>query len=378
MTTESSRGFYVLASVCAGAALGLAAYRFGVLPFAWKATGSFLFPGITVGLALAARSLTRHREGRPAIALLVLGALFGAGAAFGAAYLAVPPLSRARMTTYVLPGFSIGLPPGDLPGQRIFDYELGKLMMQDVGGQGGVVVVSWEGGEPSHEDLELAAKALGPAMGMSGSPTLVTMTGPRGTAVETVLLEGDKSPMRMSYLPCGARRVLLATMAGDNTAAVHGRILPTFVCKPDPKLENLSKGIVPLVAELPGWFATDRDPGQVVLSDGSGMVLLKTMPHSPKGIEDMVVPMFNAVGWKLAITGHVGDRSLVSGTIEDQLVHGWVKSVQCSTQMVMVVAIAAELAGADKLAKDLESARCVRHQEAPTVWPDPPVAPAAP
>lgn len=182
----------------------------------------------------------------------------------------------------------------------------------------------------------------------------------------------------MSSLPCGTRRVMIATMAGSDTEAVHARVLPTFMCKPDPKRETITPGIVPLVAELPGWFATERDPGQVVLSDGAGMVLLKTIANSPRGAEDMVVPMFNAIGWKLAITGHVDDRSLVSGTIEGELVHGWVKSVKCSTQAVIIVAIATDLAGADKLATDLKSARCVRHGEAPTSWPDPPADPAVP
>ena len=376
-TTAGSRGFYLLASVFAGAALGLVAYRFGVLPFLWKAKGSFLFPALAAGLGVAARSVIKDREGRPALPLLLLGGLLGAAAAFGGAYLAVPPLSHARLTSYGLPGFTIGLPAGETSDQKFFEYDVGKIMVKNLAGQGGVIAVSWEGGEPSREDLELAAKAIGPAMGAIGTPTLTTVSGPRGTAVDTVVVASDKSPFRMSFLPCGSRRVVIATMAGSDTAAVHARVLPTFVCKPDPKRETVTKGVVPLVAELPGWFATERDAGQVVLSDGVGMVLLKTIASSPAGVEDMVVPMFNAVGWKVAITGHVGGRSLISGTIEGQVVQGWVKSVTCGTQAVLVVAIATDLAGADTLATQLASTRCVRPGETPTAWPDPPAAPAA-
>ena len=376
-TTDSSRGFYLLASVFGGAALGLAAYRFGVLPITWKAKGSFLFPALVVGLSFAAKSVIKDRGPRPALPLLIVGTLLGAGAAFGAAYLAVPTVGNARMTTHELPGFSIGLPSGEMSDQKFFEYDVGKIMVKNLAGQGGVVAVSWEGGEPSREDLELAAQALGPTMGATGVPTVTTVSGPRGTAVDTVAVDSDKSPFRMSFLPCGTRRVMVATMAGKDTAAVHGLVLPTFACKPDPKRETITKGVVPIVAELPGWFATERDPGQVVLSDGVGMVLLKTIANSPQGVEDMVVPMFNAVGWKLAITGHVDDRSLVSGTIEGQLVHGWVKSVKCSMQAVIVVAIATDLEGANKLATQLQSARCVRHGETPTAWPDPPADPAA-
>ncbi len=374
-TTEGSRGLFLLASVLAGAAVGLVAYRFGVLPFAWKAKGSFLFPALTVGLGIAARTVVKDRPGRPGIPFLVLGGLLGAAAAFGAAYLAAPPLGHARLAAHELPGFTIGLPSGETSGQKFFEYDVGNFMVKNLGGQGGVISVSWEGGEPSREDLEMAAKALGPAMGASGVPSVTTMSGPRGTAVDTVVIDSNKSPFRMSFLPCGSRRVMVATMAGSSTEAVHARVLPTFVCKPDPAREKDTKGIVPLVAELPGWYATERDPGQVVLSDGTGMVLLKTI-SSPKGVEDMVVPMFNAVGWKLVVTGRVGDRSLVSGTIEGQVVHGWFKSVKCATQAVIVVAIATDLAGADTLATQLESARCLRHAEAPTAWPDPPAAPA--
>lgn len=375
--TQGSDGFYALACVLGGAALGLLVYRYGVLPFSWKAKGSFMFPALVVGLSFAARAVVKDRGPRPQLPLLVVGTLVGAGAAFGAAYLAVPPLGRAGMTSHELPGFSIGLPSGEAPAQRFFEYDVGKLMVKNLGGQGGVIAVTWEGGEPVREDLELAAKALGPAMGASGVPSITTMTGPRGTAVDTVVIASDKSPLRMSFLPCGTRRVMVATMAGSDTEAVHARVLPTFVCKPDPKRETITKGVVPIVAELPGWFATERDAGQVVLSDGVGMVLMKTIANSPKGVEDMVVPMFNAAGWKLAITGHVDDRSLVSGTIEGELVHGWVKSVKCSTQAVIVVAIATDLAGADRLAKQLQGTRCVRHGETPTAWPDPP-AEAAP
>jgi len=378
MTTESARGFYLLASVFAGAALGLVAYRFGVLPFAWTAKGSFLFPGLAAGLGVAARAVVKDRGPRPAVPLLVVGGLVGAAATFGLAFLAVPPLSHARLTVRELPGFSIGLPSGEASEQKFFDYDVGKLMVKNVGGQGGVIAVSWEGGVPSREDLELAAKALGPAMGGTGTPAITNLTGPRGTAVETVVIDSDKSPMRLSFLPCGTRRVMIATMAGSDTEAVHARVIPTFTCKPDPKRETITPGVVPLIAELPGWFATERDAGQVVLSDGSGMVLLKTMPSSPTGVEDMVVPMFNAIGWKLAVTGHVGDRSIVTGTIEGELVHGWVRSVKCVTQAVIVVAIAVDIAGADKLAAQLDAARCARPGEAPTSWPDPPADPAAP
>lgn len=378
MSTESQRGFYLLASVFAGAAVGLVLYRYGMLPFVWKSKGSFLFPGLAAGLGVAAHSVVKNRDGRPAFPLLALGGLFGAAAAFGLAFLAVPSLGRAAPTVHELPGFSIGLPPGDVPDQKFFEYDVGKLMVKNVGGSGGVIAVSWEGGAPSREDLELAAKALGPAMGATGVPTIVTMYGPRGTAVDTILIDSDKSPMRLSFLPCGSRRVMIATMAGSETETVHARALPTLVCKPDPKRETLTPGMVPLVAELPGWFATERDPNQVVLSDGSGMVLLKTMTASPSGVEDMVVPMFNAIGWKLAVTGHAGGRTLVSGTIEGELVHGWVRSVSCGTQAVMIVALATSLEGADKLATQLQSARCLRHGETPTAWPDPPAEPAAP
>lgn len=374
-TTGGSRGVYFLASVLGGIALGLAAYRFGVLPLGWSAKGSFLFPALFVGLSFAVRAAIKDRGPRPALPLLVAGTLLGASVGFGAGYLAVPTLGRARLTTHAMPGFTIGLPSGETSDQKIFDYDIGKVMVKNLAGQGGVIVVSWEGGEPAREDLEMAAKALGPAMGATGVPTIMTVSGPRGTAVDTVVLASDKSPFLMSFLPCGTRRVMVATMARSDTEALHARVLPTFVCKPDPARETITKGVVPLVAELPGWFATERDPGQVVLSDGNGMVMLKTIASSSaSGVEDMVVPMFNAVGWKLAITGHVGDRSLVSGTIEGQLVHGWFKSVMCGTQSVIVVAIATDLAGADTLATQLASTRCVRHGEAPTVWPDPPAA----
>lgn len=381
-TTEGSRGFYFLASVLGGIALGLAAYRFGVLPFGWAGKGSYLFPALFVGLGYAARAVIKDRGPRPALPLLVVGTLLGAGAGFGASYLAVPTLGNARLTTHALPGFAIGLPSGEAPAQKLFDYDVGKFQVKNLAGQGGVILVSWEGGEPLREDLEMAATALGPSMGATGVPTLTTVKGPRGTAVDTFRLEGDKSPFLMSVLPCGTRRVLVATMAGSDTEAVHARVLPTFVCKPDPARETVTNGVVPIVAELPGWYATERGPGQVVLNDGTGMVLLKTIPSSStSGVEAMVVPMFNAVGMKLAITGRVGDRLLVSGTSEGQAVHGWVRSVTCGTQAVVVVAIAVDLAGADVLATQLQSMRCPRHAEAPTAWPDPPAAaeqPAAP
>ncbi len=374
MTTETqgARGLYFFASMCAGAAVGLFAYRYGMLPFAWKSKASMLIPGLAVGLTFAARSIVKDRGPRPALPLLIAGGVLGAAITFGLSYVVFPSLTRASLTTTALPGFTIGLPDGEAPTQKFSEYDVGKYQVKNVGGEGGVIAVSWEGGEASADDLKLAANALGPAMGTTGVPVVLTLRGPRGTAIETVRVDGDKSPMFMSFLPCGPRRVMVITMAGSDSEALHSRVLPTFVCKPDPARDNIPLGVVPLIVELPGWYANERGPNQVVLTDGTGMVLLKTISASSSDVTAMVVPMFNAIGWKLATTGKKDDRTLLSGTIEGQSVHGWVRSVPCGTQTVIIVAIATDVEGADVLALKLQPARCARPGEAGTAWQDAP------
>ncbi len=88
----------------------------------------------------------------------------------------------------------------------------------------------------------MAAKAVASKIGATGPEKIVVVPGPGGVGVDTVAVDSGRLTMRLSMLDCGKREILLTTVAVIGVAALHRRILPTVVCRPDARLDAGSIG----------------------------------------------------------------------------------------------------------------------------------------
>lgn len=371
--SSGSRAVFFVAAACFGAAAGMIAYRFGVLPILWSSSVSWVFPGLAMGLGFGAQAMLKNQTAtRPPLPLLIITGVLAMGAAMGAAFLVLPPLGHAKLTTKQLPGFTVDLPAGKV-SQELLDYGLGKYMLKDVAGTNSILSVEWEGGETTREDLELAATAVGPMIGVAGTQKPTQLPGPSGVAVDSVVIDSDKGVFRMTFVPCGKRHLQVVSLGQTGIDRIHRRVVTSIVCRPDKAQETMEPGLVPLAIELPSWFAIERLPNQVTLTDGTSALLLKAIPGNSAtaaDIQKLVPAMFTAMGGALETTHQQGDRIEMSGTIEGDHVDGWMRMVRCPSHSIMLLAIANDKAGADAVVTLAQSARCLREDEAPPVWPE--------
>lgn len=367
-----------------GVAGGLVAYRYAVLPLLWQSPMRHVVPALALALVFGGRPLVARRDG--AVGSLVIAGVAGAALAFGLCFAAFPTLSRAKLETRTFPGFSIGLPSGETVDDQTASYAMGKLSMKGIAGSRSVLILQWElGGEMTAEDMKLVARVMSSAMpDLAGEPRITTVPGPDGKPVQSIVFDGDRGVFELSALVCGARHLLVATGGERAALALHERIVASFQCKPDPERE--AKAAVfsfPVDLDLPGWYATARDPEAFEITDGKSATL--TLRSLPPGLnlplERMLEPIFQASGLTegLEVGAKLPDgRVPYKLTIEGETTVGWAALVSCPTATGLVIAVAWDHTISDAVYDKVEAAKCRAPHAPGQTWPDPPAGADAP
>jgi hypothetical protein len=224
----------------------------------------------------------------------------------------------------------------------------------------------------STDDMKMVGEMLSKAIGGGGTSTLTKVTGPGGTAVDTLVFEGDMTLM-MTALGCGGRHVLVATGGRDGALSLHERIVASFVCKPDPTQEAHARISFPLVLDLPGWWLSEDAPDQLQITNGAAVLSLRAQePNLKVDIAMIVEPMFKAAGVEGHITSKQGDRVNITMSDGSDSMAGWVRLVPCPTATAFVLALAPDAATLDELYSKVTSGRCLRSGESPQQWPTKP------
>lgn len=365
------RAIYYLSALLVGLGIGVFTYRFAILGVFWgQGAGRWIFVAVGTGLVAAGFKLHSFdpETERPAIATRIAIAIVGIGAAMGLLFQMVPSLSRISLERRQLPGFSLELPKAK-PDVEVRDYNTGTITWKQVGGANAVLSVMWQGGPASLEDLRLGIQAIANEVG-GGSPTHLTLPGPNNTQVDTLVVDTNKKvPLRMSALPCGKRAVIIMSMGTKGSETVHARTLKSFVCTPDATMESLEPGTVRVALSLPGWYVDEKEHGQVTLTDGTAILILREISASATTIEQIVVPMLNAFGGEFRAKPSVGDRVPFAGTVEGEPIEGWARRVVCPTHHVLVLGMASTATDAEAAYVASSSAGCLRPGEAPPTWP---------
>ncbi len=341
---------YVAFAACLGAALGLVAYRFGVMPIGWNGDAKTVLEYGAPMLGIGGWLAVRGRTGRWPLAAMVPALAAGGALAFAAAYVFVPSPARAVLTTRELPGFAIDLPSGDRRAE-VLDYATGRLQLVDVAGAGGVLDVQWEPGEAiGPDDLALFGSAFGGLVGGRGAHPM-TMRGRDGKPIDAFALDSAKGTILVAVLPCGARRFAIM-VGGEGAESLERRIVASVVCHPDPARER-ELDASPLAIDLPaGWKRVPGDPSLVQLTDGSSGLLLKTITatNDERDLPTVLTGIMRAMGQPLAIGDERGDSFPLSGTLDGQPVVGWVRVVPCGQKSVVVFEMSSDQTAAEQVA----------------------------
>jgi membrane associated rhomboid family serine protease len=328
-----------------------------------------LIAGVAAGAALSL-PLAPGRRGKASHLVYVSAACV---LAVSLALLLLPPLGSAGMTRRQLPGFSIELPAGQVR-EEILDYQGGRIVVMRETGQRTVIAVSWQGGNLSRSEFETIAGLLAPKMGLTSSGRGLSLPGPMKSVVQTMAFDGDLQQARMSALGCGVRTVMLMTLGPTGAEQWHRAILPTIVCSPDQAQEDATaKGTLPFAANLPGWYVQERSSGQLLLTDGSSTLLVRSGVVSTTGqFADVVEISLGATGGQFRLTSREKDSARFNGVLDTHLVEGWARAVSCRTGGLTLLLVAPDRRIADELWSLTASARCTNPGEVPTEWPDVP------
>jgi hypothetical protein len=349
---DAPRYAYAAFAASLGAGLALVAYRFAMQPLAWDAPAKNVLqigaPVLPIAMWQLLRQYERMRWPWP---LVLLSMVLGAGVAFGAAYVIVPPPGSAKLATYDLPGFGIGLPPGNIK-QRSDSFSTGKLELVDVAGTGGVVAVEWEPGAAlDQDDLKMMEQGL--STFASGSPTLTKIPGPAGTEVDTIAFESPKGAMWTSIIVCGSRRVSITT-GGDSFESLHRRIVASFACRPGSAPEA-GLDHFPLALDLPAeWHKVPSDPAQIQLTDDTRGLILKEVPGNLKDLDEareFMTKAFEAGGVHVTFGDLHDGRFPFTGSAGSDSLVGWIWPFECGDRSVIVMGLVADQASADALAE---------------------------
>ena len=383
----SARTSLYLAAVLWGISLSLFAYRFAVLPLSWHSPLRIVFPGLSVGLFVGALQIVRMRP-KESVALtsssgryrrsqpLPMGAMLGLFAAgfaptFALLWVALPPLSHSPLTKRDLPGFSIGLPKGETASETI-GYPAGSVMLEKVGDGSGVVVISWEpGGNLTQDELRAMMPLFAKSVTQdSGTTKLVSVAGPSGKPIDTIVFDTDNLDMELSMLTCGVRHVLIATAAGSGVMPLHQRIVASFACHPDPAQEATATSLAfPLALELPGWHLVARDEEVTQISSDDASLVLRTLPPAIKtpDLASFIGPAFEQTGAHVEIVDKTGS-DFIKVKLEDQgdTGMGWVALFRCPTGTALVLGLGHDDATVTALYAKIKAARCLKSGEKPT------------
>jgi len=263
--------------------------------------------------------------------------------------------AKGPLKPHALPGFAISLPEGDVLDDKSEKYSAGTY---DYGVKGSwVVAITWTPGALSERDRSSYQEAWKLELTKP-----LALTAPN---VKTETFAGtNHGPARVSFVACGTRNLVIASVDHDDVDKLHRDILATFACTPDPAKEHASGARVTL-AEPSGWLRIGEDAKLLVLErdNGNQMLLGLFYPTKPdQAVYDKLVSRYQG-------TVGEGDPRPVSAAA----IRGWLRTLECGADnYVVAMYIEAGSGAADRTT--IDGVRCLRADEPEPTWPAAPAA----
>ncbi|MGE3773092.1 MAG: rhomboid family intramembrane serine protease [Gammaproteobacteria bacterium] len=277
----------------------------------------------------------------------------------------VPP--AGAWARRALPGFSLELPLAPVISHE-GDYQVGKLVVRNPRPPTGFFVsIEWAAGDATRAALLAGERAFAEALDIRDPPRLATVPGPDGKAVDTLVLEVDRAPLRIARLPCGRRYIQIAAYGDADIDALFARVLASVRCMPIAEQEALARWQLPLHLDLPGWHGGAQAPGRLVLSDGSATLL--ALRHPARLDARALSALLQGLGADVRFAPAEDGRLRYAGSWEGKTVHGGAVQRVCQGGAIVLLAFAPDEEAAARLLERMNGARCARPDEAPQLWP---------
>ncbi len=259
---------------------------------------------------------------------------------------------------HTLPGFSLALPEGTVREDKSSAYGEGKYSL---GVQGSwVVLVEWSPGPLSESDRGSYRDAW--KLDLDHPLPIRASVGGSETFAGT-----NHGPARVTFVPCGHRHIVVASITGDDVDALHAGVVATFQCTPDAKQERQAGARIEL-ADRAGWQraswqrAGAGDEVVTLVREGGTKVLMSFYyAHKPDRatLERLVAPFGGRLG--------DGEPHPLSGPG----LRGWVRTLSCSTANWVVV-LYIDAGSGDVPRATVDGVRCLRPDEPDVAWPPAP------
>lgn len=272
-----------------------------------------------------------------------------------------------------LPGFTLALPHGKVARDES-DYARGMFMTVSDGDVFGAQWAPSDGEPMSSEQLAVVAQIFAGGLGKmpKGKATQTSVDGPDGKPLGGIHIGED---MWITMALCGARSITLMTMASHGGEKLHRHMVKSLVCAPDAAKEALVKQTgSALVLDLPGWWATEKTPERIQLSDGKALVMLQfaTAHIETAMLPTVMAPLLKTQGIAATFAPPRDGRVDFSMKVDGQDSFGWGRVFHCAKSTETMIVFAESEAAARSLWTRVGNARCRRDGEAAQTWPDAP------
>jgi hypothetical protein len=169
----------------------------------------------------------------------------------------------------------------------------------------------------------------------------------------------NHAPARVTFVTCGQRHLVIASIHHENVDKLHAEVLATFTCSPDKSKEHPAGARIDL-ADRAGWQRVGDDPNAVMLARDGGAQTLIALFYETEPSEarlDAVVSKYKGT------LGEGNPRPLTS-----PLVRGWVRVLHCGDEH-WVAALYVEAGSGAAERGVVDGVRCQRDDEAEIAWP---------
>jgi hypothetical protein len=260
---------------------------------------------------------------------------------------------KGALLAHALPGFSVSLPKGAVLEDTSSKYAMGTYTRGVKGSW--IVSINWAPGEASRSDRTSYESAW-----KLETAKPLAMTAPR---VKTETFAGtNRGPARVSFITCGMRHIVLASIDHADVDTFHASVLASFSCTPDPAKEKRTNAAV-VLADPNGWQRIgSRDDVLLLVRNGGAQTLVNLFyaerPDMP-ALEGLLRGYHGSIG--------DGDPHPV-GALGGR---GWLRVLTCAEDH-HIVTMYVEGGGGPADRTTIDGVRCLRADEPDVAWPPAP------
>jgi hypothetical protein len=251
---------------------------------------------------------------------------------------------------HALPGFSIMIPEGKVLEDDAKAYATGNYSIGEKGSW--VVMVSWDNGPLSSSERRSYQESWKLEL---DHPLPIKVP-----KLESETFVGtNHAPARVTFVTCGQRHVVIASIDHDNVDKLHADVLAGFTCSPDPAQEHRAGAHIEL-ADRTGWQRVGDHPDMVILERGGGAQMMMAFYYATEPDKATVEKLVSKYEAK------VGDGD--PRPLSSPLIRGWARTVRCAADnWVVAMYVESGSGAADRTV--IDGLRCLRPDEAEVTWP---------